>query len=101
MSRNQLIYLDVCCLNRPLDNLEQTRIRLEAESITEIVQNCQDGKWQLINSDIIEFEVGQHSDSFKQEMVKSILSIATVFIQSTKEIDFRTQELMKLSFKYF
>lgn len=100
-SESYLIYLDVCCLNRPFDDLEQTRMRLEAEAVTEIIQNCENGQWQLINSDSIEFEVERHSDLLKQERVKGILEIATVYIQLTNEIDLRTQELMSLSFKYY
>ena len=64
MSKIYKIYLDVCCLNRTLDDLEQFRIRIEAEAVTEIIQNCEDGKYISSNSDIIEFEVSQHSDSF-------------------------------------
>ncbi|MBD2435126.1 MULTISPECIES: PIN domain-containing protein [Fischerella] len=94
------IYLDVCCLNRTLDNLEQFRMRMEAEAVTEIIQNCEDGKWLLMNSDIIEFEVSLHSDSFKQQQVKSILNLANIYIQSTENIDLRAEELMKLSFKF-
>ncbi|MBW4430886.1 MAG: PIN domain-containing protein [Pelatocladus maniniholoensis HA4357-MV3] len=94
------IYLDVCCLNRTLDNLEQFRMRMEAEAVTEIIQNCEDGKWILMNSDIIEFEVSLHSDSFKQQQVKSILNVANIYIQSTENIDLRAEELMKLSFKF-
>jgi predicted nucleic acid-binding protein len=100
MSKSYKIYLDVCCLNRTLDNLEQFRIRMEAEAVTEIIQNCEDGKWILINSDIIEFELSQHSDSFKQQQVKSILNVANIYIQSTENIDLRAEELMKLSFKF-
>ena len=94
------IYLDVCCLNRTLDNLEQFRMRMEAEAVTEIIQNCENGKWILMNSDIIEFEVSQHSDSFKQEQVKSILKLANIYIQSTANIDVRAEKLMELSFKF-
>ncbi|MGB5631363.1 MAG: hypothetical protein WBM44_03025 [Waterburya sp.] len=100
MSKIYNIYLDVCCLNRTLDDLEQFRIRMEAEAVTEIIQNCEDGKWILMNSDIIEFEVSQHSDSFKQEQVKSILNLAKIYIKLTEDIDLRAEELMKLSFKY-
>lgn len=53
-----------------------------------------------MNSDIIEFEVSQHSDSFKLEQVNAILNVANIYIQSTENIDLRAQELMKLSFKY-
>ena len=100
MSKIYKIYLDVCCLNRTLDDLEQSRIRLEAEAVTEIIQNCENGNWILINSDIIEFEVSQHPDSLKQEQVNSILSVATLFIESSQEIELRAEELMKLSFKF-
>ena len=100
MSKIYKIYLDVCCLNRTLDDLEQFRIRIEAEAVTEIIQNCEDGKYILMNSDIIEFEVSQHSDLFKQEQVKSILNLANIYIQSTESINLRAEELMKLSFKY-
>lgn len=100
MGKIYKIYLDVCCLNRTLDNLEQIRMRMEAEAVTEIIQNCEDGKWILMNSDIIEFEVSQHSDSFKQQQVKSILNLANIYIQSTKNIDMRAEELMKLNFKF-
>jgi predicted nucleic acid-binding protein len=100
MSKIYNVYLDVCCLNRTLDDLEQFRIRMEAEAVTEIIQNCEEGKWILMNSDIIEFEVSRHSDSFKQEQVKSILNLAKIYIQLTETIDLRAEELMKLSFKY-
>jgi predicted nucleic acid-binding protein len=73
---------------------------MEAEAVTEIIQNCEDGKWILMNSDIIEFEVSQHSDLFKQQQVKSILNVANIYIQSTENIDLRAEELMKLSFKF-
>ena len=49
-----------------------------------------------MNSDIIEFEVSQHSDSFKQEQVRKILNLATVYIQSTKNINLRAEELMNI-----
>lgn len=100
MTKIYKIYLDVCCLNRTLDNLEQFRMRMEAEAVTEIIQNCENGKWILMNSDIIEFEVSQHSDSFKQEQVKSILNLANIYIPSTENIDMRAEKLMELSFKF-
>jgi predicted nucleic acid-binding protein len=100
MSKLYKIYLDVCCLNRTLDDLEQSRIRLEAEAVTEIIQNCEDGKWILMNSDVIEFEVSQHSDSSKQQHVRSILSVASIYIRSSEDIELRAEELMKLNFKF-
>ncbi|BAZ26615.1 hypothetical protein NIES4073_75230 [Kalymmatonema gypsitolerans NIES-4073] len=34
-----LIYLDVCCLNRPFNDQTQERIRLEAEAVFIILAN--------------------------------------------------------------
>lgn len=42
-----LIYLDVCCLNRPFDDQTQERIRLEAEAVRLILANCQTGEYPL------------------------------------------------------
>ncbi len=94
------IYMDVCCLNRPMDDLEQTRLRMEADAVTEIIQNCENSNWILVNSDIIEFEVSCHSDTFKQELVYSTLAKATVYLQTTQEIESRAEALMQLSFKF-
>jgi predicted nucleic acid-binding protein len=92
--------MDVCCLNRPLDDLDQARIRLEAEAVTEIIQLCENGPWRLANSDIIEFEVGRHSDAFKRELTYAILAKAAVYISSSAAIERRAEELMGFSFKF-
>lgn len=95
------VYMDVCCLNRPLDDLEQVRVRLEAEAVTEIIQNCEANTWILVNSDIIEFEVARHSDAFKREIIYSSLKISQDYLESTDAIEARAEELMQLSFKFY
>jgi hypothetical protein len=40
VSQNYRVYLDVCCLNRPLDDSSQDRIRLEAEAVLLIYRKC-------------------------------------------------------------
>ncbi|MGK7919936.1 MAG: hypothetical protein AB4080_08000 [Trichodesmium sp.] len=44
MTKSYLIYLDVCCLNRPFDNQTQPRIKLETQAILEIISYCQSGE---------------------------------------------------------
>lgn len=94
------VYMDVCCLNRPLDDLEQVRVRLEAEAVTEIIQNCEANTWVLVNSDIIEFEVARHSDVSKREVIYSSLKISQEYLKATSAIEARAEELMQLSFKF-
>ncbi len=95
------IYLDVCCLNRPFDDLTQERIKLEAEAINMILNYCKNGLLILINSDGIEFETAKNIDNFKIERVRSILSLATIYIDSSEMIKSRAKDLMKLNFKFY
>lgn len=40
MTQPYVVYADVCCLNRPLDDLQQSRVKLEAEAMLSILQNA-------------------------------------------------------------
>ena len=51
-----LIYLDLCCFNRPFDDQSQSRIHLETEAKLIIQQHVRDGRHQLVWSHILEYE---------------------------------------------
>lgn len=70
------IYMDVCCLNRPFDNLAQTRIAMESASVLEILSRCRNGGWTLIASEIIEMEISNAIDTEKRAKVQSLYSLA-------------------------
>lgn len=95
------IYMDVCCLNRPFDTLEQERVRLEAEAILSIVRRCQNGEWSLINSDAIEFELEKMLNPEKAEQVASLVAIAQTKIISNQAIEKRAEVLISLGFKLY
>jgi hypothetical protein len=63
-----LIYLDVCCLNRPFDDQTQERIRLEAEAVRLILERCQSGEWQLLGSEVIDVELRRTPDITKRDV---------------------------------
>ena len=94
-----LIYMDVCCLNRPFDDLEQERVNLEAQAITSIIRRCETKQWELISSDAIGFELRNTSNSAKAERVKAILQISTVKTSNPTEIKNRANTLMDMGFK--
>ena len=48
------IYLDNCCLQRPLDNKSQVRVQLEAEAILAILAICEKGQIELITSEALD-----------------------------------------------
>jgi predicted nucleic acid-binding protein len=101
MSKDYLIYLDVCCLNRPFDDQKQDRIRLETEAIIIILDKCTTGNWQLVTSNAIETEIAKISNREKLKQIVEILSIATTRILVNETIVARTFELNKLGFSAY
>lgn len=65
------IYLDVCCLCRPFDNHDVTRIRLEAEAVLAIIRRCT-CDWELITSTAVLYEIGSISDPVRRARVTQL-----------------------------
>jgi len=94
-----LIYLDMCCLNRPFDDHSQERIRLEAEAVLLILRRCEAGIWQLLTSEAVDYESPRIPDIEQQDKVFYIGSIATVKQRVTKTVQTRAEELERFGFK--
>lgn len=67
------VYLDVCCLNRPFDDQQQDRVRLEAEAVLLILKRCESGEWQWISSAVVSHEVDNIPNRERRNRVKEIL----------------------------
>ena len=96
MTKNYLIYADICCLCRPLDDLQQSRIKLEAEAIMSILENCEQKKWILVNSDAIQFEIAKNVN-YKKEKLEKLLSIATDaanYLQTNEAVKLLASEMI-------
>lgn len=96
-----LIYLDVCCLNRPFDDQTQERIRLEAEAVLLILDRCQSGKWRLLGSEAVDFEISLIPDEERREKVRLLTALAESKVTVTDQIERRAMELERLEFKTF
>jgi len=92
------LYLDVCCLNRPFDNWQQERIRLEGEAILTIIDRFRLQQWQLISSEAVEVELEKLKDLDKREKVLSLLQFTAIQVNLNQEINDRSQELENLGF---
>ena len=101
MNQKYLIYLDVCCLNRPFDDQTQARILLESEAILQIINYCQSGQWELVNSTVLESEIAQISNPLKKEQVEQFLLLAKHQMLVTPEIIKKAKELITLGIKNF
>lgn len=95
------IYMDICCLNRPFDNPTQERIRLEADAVLLIVQRCQNGKWSLVNSNALEFELEKTPSREKAEQVAALLALAQNKVITNETIENRAEALIGYGFKLY
>jgi predicted nucleic acid-binding protein len=66
------LYLDVCCLNRPFDDLSQEKVYLEAEAVLSIVSHCEREEWILLSSSAIDYELSQMQDDDKFEKITTL-----------------------------
>jgi predicted nucleic acid-binding protein len=93
-----LIYLDVCCLNRPFDDLTQERIRLEAEAVLLILDRCQSGRLELLGSEAIDFEIARIPDVDRRQRILAVASLATSRIAISEAIESRARDLQEHGF---
>ena len=90
---NLKIYMDVCCLSRPFDDLSQDRVRLEAEAVTDILDRCRSGQWSLAASEIIDYEISAIKDEDKSLRVKQLYSVAENLLLMTDQVKTRAASL--------
>ena len=96
-----LIYLDVCCLNRPFDDQTQHRILLESEAVIAILERCEAGQYPLLGSKVIDMEISVLTNTERKEKVSALHSLAGNKIQLDDVIKSRAKEIMKMGFKAF
>ena len=94
------MYLDICCLKRPFDDLSQTRVRLEADAVLALLQAPAD-KFQLVHAMAQDLENSQNPVRTRAERVQRWLDLWPVFQLPEPELLTRTKEFMSLGFKNF
>lgn len=95
------IYLDVCCLNRPFDDLTQDRVRLESEAVLTILNRVQAEDWILMSSEAINIEISKIPDDDKRQKVRILSSLLHSHIAIDNKIERRAIELERLGFRPF
>ena len=93
------IYLDVCCSSRPFDDQSQDRIHLELEAILAIMNKIESGQWQLINSDIIVYEISKIPDFEKKNKVLCLISKTDIHIILDDKCLYRAKEIEEYGIK--
>ncbi len=94
-----LIYVDVCCLNRPFDDQTQQRIRLEAEAVLLILTRCQSRKWRMLSSEAVNLEISRIPDVERKQRVQLLHSLVASIAKVTAQVERRALELEALGFQ--
>jgi predicted nucleic acid-binding protein len=71
------IYLDSCALNRLFDDRAQPRVRLEAEAVETFFRMLELGLDEWVAGEVIEQEIGNHSDEVARNESRRLLAICT------------------------
>jgi predicted nucleic acid-binding protein len=95
------IYLDVCCLNRPFDDITQDRVRLESEAVLTILGHAQTENWILISSEVVDIEISKIPDDERKQKVSFLSSTLKSYVTVDEDIERRAMELAELNFKPF
>ena len=95
------VYLDTCCLHRPLDDRSHLRIRLESEAVLGILTAVETGHLQMISSEVLVFEVRRNPHPQKQAFVLAIIESCSTEIRIDEQTELRAISLQNQGFKAF
>jgi predicted nucleic acid-binding protein len=93
------IYLDNCSFNRPFDDQNQIRIRIEAEAKLYIQTLIEQGKLTLVWSYILEYENMANPYEFRQMVIHKWKKKAKIYIHENRQIVNKADQLIKSELK--
>jgi len=93
------IYLDNCCYNRPFDEQDQLRIRLEIEAKLRVQHWMRTGAVEYAWSDMLSLEVGDNPVLLRREKILEWVVGAFANVEITDEVREDARELMARGLK--
>lgn len=83
------VYLDICAIQRPLDDLSQVRVRLEAEAVLTLIELCESGRLELVASAAHEIENRQNPYPERHAHAADVLALARHRVPSGDDVAHR------------
>ena len=93
------VYLDNCCFNRPYDDQDQVKIRIETEAKLYIQMKIEENSVLLVWSYILDYENAANPFEIRQISIGSWKKKACEFVKETKEVLQRANKLMHYELK--
>lgn len=94
-----LIYLDICCFNRPFDDQSQVRVLLETEAKLVIQDRIRSGRLDLAWSYVMDLENCANPFEDRRASVHAWKNLATVDVSETDAILKRAEGLNQHGFR--
>ena len=85
------LYLDMCSLQRPLDDRSQLRVHLEAEAVLGILALCEAGRAELVSSHALRFETERNPYPVRRSFAEEALTTAQQFVGATEAVERRAR----------
>jgi predicted nucleic acid-binding protein len=92
------IYLDSCCLNRPFDEQNQYRIRIESEAVLFILAQVKMKQLEFVSSEVLNIEIDQIPDLKRRTRVKLLTTYANRLVRIEQKEIKRAKHLESLGF---
>lgn len=80
------LYLDLCCFNRPYDDQEQVRIRLETEAKLVLQQKVREGVCELVWSSILDYENSKNPFEERSLAIRQWRELAAVYVRADEAV---------------
>lgn len=93
------VYLDNCSFNRPFDDQQQIRIRIEAEAKLYLQSLIEEGKLDLVWSYILEYENLANPYEFRQMVIQKWKKKAKIHIGENKQVIKQAEDLTECALK--
>ncbi len=87
------IYLDNCCLQRPLDDQTQPRVRVETEAVLAVLATVQARDILLLSSEVLEYEIFRIPDEHRRNEAAAILGLASERLKIIDEVEILAKSL--------
>ncbi len=81
-----LVYLDTCAIQRPLDDRNQLRVRVEADVVVAVFAAAEAGAIQLVASDVLRFESENNPIPARRDFARRVLAMCKEDVATTAEV---------------
>jgi len=92
------LYLDLCCFGRLFDDPVQPRVKLEAEAVLMILKEIQNGRYDLLSSEVMDMENDANPDIDEQSEIRNLLKLSKRKIVIGNNEMARAQDLVLMGF---